>query len=134
MNFNIRTYPLVIHSETEEALQSGRKYLIYSLGGATFILLGMILLYTLTFDLSFVEGGLQSLKFIDKKQLMLMIYITIFLGFGVKAALVPFHSWLAAAMVAPTPVSALLHAVAVVKSGVFCPPKTLLLCIWCRGR
>ncbi len=56
----------MIHSETEEALQSGRKYLIYSLGGATFILLGMILLYTLTFDLSFVEGGLQSLKFIDK--------------------------------------------------------------------
>jgi len=73
---------------------------------------------------------LASLKHIDKKQLMLMIYITIFLGFGVKAALVPFHSWLAAAMVAPTPVSALLHAVAVVKSGVF---ALLRLCYYVFG-
>ncbi len=115
----LATYPLVIHSETEEALHSGRKYLIYSFGGATFILLGMILLYTITFDLSFADGGLSVLEFVAREQTLLMIYITIFLGFGVKAALVPFHSWLAAAMVAPTPVSALLHAVAVVKSGVF---------------
>jgi multicomponent Na+:H+ antiporter subunit D len=115
----LATYPLVIHSETEEALYSGKKYLIYSFGGATFILLGMILLYTLTNDISFVAGGLPILEAITKDQTLLMIYIIIFLGFGVKAALVPFHSWLAAAMVAPTPVSALLHAVAVVKSGVF---------------
>lgn len=115
----LATYPLVIHSETEEALYSGKKYLIYSFGGATFILLGMILLYTMTMDLSFVEGGLPILEHLNNDRTLLMIYITIFLGFGVKAALVPFHSWLAAAMVAPTPVSALLHAVAVVKSGVF---------------
>lgn len=115
----LATYPLVIHSETEEALYSGRKYLMYSFGGATFILLGMILLYSMTFDLSFVPGGLQVLKFSSNHNMLLMIYIIIFLGFGVKAALVPFHSWLAAAMVAPTPVSALLHAVAVVKSGIF---------------
>lgn len=115
----LATYPLVIHSETEEAMRSGWKYLIYSFGGATLILLGMILLYTLSFDLSFVEGGLPSLLDVSNKPLLLMIYMMIFIGFGVKAALVPFHSWLAAAMVAPTPVSALLHAVAVVKSGVF---------------
>lgn len=115
----LATYPLVIHSETGEALRSGKKYLIFSFGGATFILLGMILLYTITFDLSFVAGGLESLKYLSNNQTLLMIFITIFLGFGVKAALVPFHSWLAAAMVAPTPVSALLHAVAVVKSGIF---------------
>jgi len=115
----LATYPLVIHSETEESLKSGRKYLIYSFGGATLILLGMILLYTLSMDLSFVEGGISSLHLVSNDRLLLMIYITIFIGFGVKAALVPFHSWLAAAMVAPTPVSALLHAVAVVKSGIF---------------
>ncbi len=115
----LATYPLVIHAETEEALRSGKKYLIFSFGGATFILLGMILLYTITFDLSFVAGGLESLKYLSNNQMLLMIFIIIFLGFGVKAALVPFHSWLAAAMVAPTPVSALLHAVAVVKSGIF---------------
>ncbi|MBN2899347.1 MAG: monovalent cation/H+ antiporter subunit D family protein, partial [Clostridia bacterium] len=62
---------------------------------------------------------LPILEHLNNDRTLLMIYITIFLGFGVKAALVPFHSWLAAAMVAPTPVSALLHAVAVVKSGVF---------------
>ena len=126
----LATYPLVIHSETEEALYSGRKYLIYSFGGATFILLGMILLYTMTVDLSFVEGGLPILKYLHNDRTLLMIYITIFLGFGVKAALVPFHSWLAAAMVAPTPVSALLHAVAVVKSGIF---ALLRLCYYVFG-
>lgn len=126
----LTTYPLVIHSETKEALYSGKKYLIYSLGGATFILLGMILLYTVTFNLSFVEGGLSTLEYIGKDQTLLIIYIIIFLGFGVKAALVPFHSWLAAAMVAPTPVSALLHAVAVVKSGVF---ALLRLCYYVFG-
>ena len=126
----LATYPLVIHSETDEALYSGRKYLIYSFGGATFILLGMILLYTLTFDLSFVPGGQGTLEFVSDTHMMLAIYIIIFLGFGVKAALVPFHSWLAAAMVAPTPVSALLHAVAVVKSGIF---ALLRLCYYVFG-
>lgn len=126
----LATYPLVIHSETEEALYSGKKYLIYSFGGATFILLGMILLYTMTNDLSFVEGGLPILEHLHNDKTLLMIYITIFLGFGVKAALVPFHSWLAAAMVAPTPVSALLHAVAVVKSGIF---ALLRLCYYVFG-
>lgn len=115
----LATFPLVIHSGTKEALASGKKYLIYSLGGATLVLLGMILCFSVTPNLNFVPGGvLGSIPQGDTK-LYLGIYLSLFIGFGVKAALVPFHSWLPEAMVAPTPVSALLHAVAVVKSGAY---------------
>ncbi|WP_125152393.1 complex I subunit 5 family protein [Clostridium rectalis] len=114
----LATFPLVIHSGSKEALASGKKYLIYSFTGATFILFGMILLFSVTNNLNFIPGGI--LKGLDNYNSMYSIsYILMFIGFGVKAALVPFHSWLPNAMVAPTPVSALLHAVAVVKSGVF---------------
>ncbi|TCO72662.1 proton-conducting transporter transmembrane domain-containing protein [Marinisporobacter balticus] len=115
----LATFPLVIHAGTKEALYSGRKYLIYSLGGATVALLGMILLFSISNSLNFVEGGVLGTVNIDNPKLLLTIYMVMFLGFGVKAAIVPFHSWLPAAMVAPTPVSSLLHAVAVVKSGIF---------------
>ncbi|WFD09315.1 proton-conducting transporter membrane subunit [Tepidibacter hydrothermalis] len=113
------TFPLVIHSESEDAFKSGKKYLIYSFGGATFVLLGMMLLYNINPDLSFTAGGILNGNVAGNEKMILVIYILMFLGFGVKAAVVPFHSWLPAAMVAPTPVSSLLHAVAVVKSGVF---------------
>lgn len=113
------TFPLVIHSESEDAFKSGKKYLIYSFGGATFVLLGIILLYNINPDLSFAAGGILNGSVAGNEKMILIIYILMFLGFGVKAAVVPFHSWLPAAMVAPTPVSSLLHAVAVVKSGVF---------------
>ncbi|MCY6485219.1 proton-conducting transporter membrane subunit [Clostridium aestuarii] len=115
----LATFPLVIHSGTKQALQSGKKYLIYSFGGATLVLLGMLLLFSITNNLNFVPRGILSGIYQDNIKLCLGIYIAMFIGFGVKAALVPFHSWLPAAMVAPTPVSSLLHAVAVVKSGVF---------------
>jgi multicomponent Na+:H+ antiporter subunit D len=115
----LATFPLVIHNESEEALRVGKKYLIYSFGGASFALLGMILIYSLSSNINFVEFGvLQNLN-LDSPDLLLTIYMIMFIGFGVKAALVPLHSWLPAAMVAPTPVSSLLHAVAVVKSGIF---------------
>ncbi|RXI37711.1 hypothetical protein DP129_13015 [Clostridium tetani] len=114
----LATFPLVIHSGSKEALKSGRKYLIYSFAGATFVLLGMILLFTVTKGLDFYPKGIIK-NFNLNKTLISTSYIVMFLGFGVKAALVPFHSWLPKAMVAPTPVSSLLHAVAVVKSGVF---------------
>lgn len=115
----LSTYPLVIHSGTKEALNSGKKYLIYSFGGATLALFGMILCFSITKNLNFVPGGILSGVTGVNKNFILSIYISLFIGFGVKAALVPFHSWLPEAMVAPTPVSSLLHAVAVVKSGVY---------------
>ncbi|MBF8982882.1 monovalent cation/H+ antiporter subunit D family protein [Lutibacter sp. B2] len=115
----LATFPLVIHTQSKEALYSGKKYLIYSFGGATLVLFGMILLFSITNNLSFIEHGILGATGLSNKNLLLMIYMVMFIGFGVKAAIVPFHSWLPAAMVAPTPVSALLHAVAVVKSGIF---------------
>lgn len=118
----LTTFPLVIHSGTKKALKSGKKYLIYSFIGATAALMGMLILFSLTNNLTFVPGGfvdgLQGNLFENKKYYFIC-YTAMFLGFGVKAALVPFHSWLPEAMVAPTPVSSLLHAVAVVKSGIF---------------
>ncbi|MCT4606173.1 MAG: proton-conducting transporter membrane subunit [Marinisporobacter sp.] len=115
----LATFPLVIHAGSKEALYSGRKYLIYSFGGATLALLGMILLFSISNTLNFVEGGVLGNIMIENPKLLLTIFLVMFIGFGVKAAIVPFHSWLPAAMVAPTPVSSLLHAVAVVKSGIF---------------
>ena len=115
----LSTFPLVIHNGSKEALESGKRYLIYSFFGATLVLLGMILLFSIGNDMSFVAGGIFNNILIENNSLLLSVYIVLFLGFGVKAALVPFHSWLPGAMVAPTPVSSLLHAVAVVKSGIF---------------
>lgn len=113
------TFPLVIHAGTDEALTSGKKYMIYSFTGATLIIFGMMILYSITGTMNFMPRGIfTDLAGLDQK-LLLMSFISMFLGFGVKAALVPFHSWLPSAMVAPTPVSSLLHAVAVVKSGIF---------------
>lgn len=116
----LSTYPLVIHTKSEEAIKSGVKYLVYSFVGATFIITGMILLYKVTNTLDFQPFGIFKKDITSNSQSYLRaIYILLFIGFGVKAALAPFHSWLPNAMVAPTPVSALLHAVAVVKSGIF---------------
>nr|WP_312579884.1 proton-conducting transporter membrane subunit [Sedimentibacter sp.] len=115
----LTTFPLVIHSGSREALKSGNKYLIYSFAGATVALMGMLILFSLTNDLTFVPGGIVNGISLENKQMYFIIYVAMFIGFGVKAALVPFHSWLPEAMVAPTPVSSLLHAVAVVKSGIF---------------
>jgi len=113
------TFPLVIHEGSEEALQTGKKYLIYSFFGATLVLSGVILLYILGGDFNFAEHGVWNKVLPHGTELLSFLYILMFLGFGVKAAIVPLHGWLPSAMIAPTPVSALLHAVAVVKSGIF---------------
>lgn len=114
------TVPLVMHTLTREAILASRKYLYYSLGGAAFAFIGliMIIIYGTTTD--FILGGVLDLtKIGGRTNVLLFVYVMAFLGFGVKAAVFPFNSRLPQAGVAPTPVTALLHAVAVVKSGAF---------------
>lgn len=114
------TVPLVMHTLTREAILASRKYLYYSLGGAAFAFLGLIMIIVYGTTNNFILGGvLDPAKIGDKTNVLLLIYIMAFMGFGVKAAVCPFNSWLPQAGVAPTPVTALLHAVAVVKSGAF---------------
>ncbi|HVP77392.1 MAG TPA: monovalent cation/H+ antiporter subunit D family protein [Thermodesulfobacteriota bacterium] len=121
---SISTFPLVAHKETAEAIAGGRKYLSYLLTSATLILFSIGLTYSLTGKLDFVPGGFLANS--GSTNILCLLFITFILGFGTKAALMPLHEWLPTAMVAPTPVSALLHAVAVVKAGVFCVLRVLL--------
>lgn len=114
------TVPLVMHTLTREAILASRKYLYYSLGGAAFAFIGLIFIIIYGSTTDFVLGGVLDLtKIGDRTNVLLLIYVIAFMGFGVKAAVCPFNSWLPDAGVAPTPVTALLHAVAVVKSGAF---------------
>ena len=113
----VSTYPLVAHKETEEAVMGGRKYLAYTLIAGVVILFAIIFIYTLTGTLDFKPGGFLLGR--GQSATLIFLFALLILGFGVKAALMPMHEWLPTAMVAPTPVSALLHAVAVVKAGVF---------------
>jgi len=114
----LTTYPLVVHRGTEIARKAGRTYLSYTLLGGVLLLAGTVWLYSLTGTLEFVDRGFVDGRGIDPAVLR-MIFLVLILGVGVKAALVPLHAWLPQAMVAPAPVSALLHAVAVVKAGAF---------------
>ena len=113
----LSTYPLVTHSGTNEAKKAGRVYLGILLGTSiAFFLLGILITWFVSGTLTFQEGGVLAGK-LDPAWAGLLYALFLF-GIG-KAAIMPFHRWLPAAMVAPTPVSALLHAVAVVKAGVF---------------
>lgn len=114
------TVPLVLHTLTREAVLASRKYLYYSLGGAAFAFIGLIFIIMYGSTTDFVLGGVLDLaKVWGRENALLLIYVIAFFGFGVKAAICPFNSWLPQAGVAPTPVTALLHAVAVVKAGAF---------------
>jgi len=113
----IATYPLVIHNRHEEHIQAGRKYLAYTLISGQIFLVGIIWLYSIAGTTDFVPGGF--LQNVSDTGSLTIIFILLVIGASVKAGLMPFHGWLPAAMVAPTPVSALLHAVAVVKAGAF---------------
>jgi len=116
----LSTVPLVMHTLKREAILASRKYLYYSLGGAAFAMIGLVFIIIYGETPEFVLGGVLSMEKIGgKTNLLLWIYLLAFLGFGVKAAIWPLSSWLPQAGVAPTPVTALLHAVAVVKAGVF---------------
>ncbi|WP_049914585.1 proton-conducting transporter transmembrane domain-containing protein [Haloterrigena salina] len=129
------TYPLVAHNEDDEARIAGRKYLTYTFfGGGVFLLAGTVMVYWLTASvngdptLAFESGGMEALATAAQAEpgFAQAAFFLLIAGFGVKAALMPLHSWLADAMVAPTPVSGLLHAVAVVKSGAFGVARVIL--------
>ena len=124
----LSTYPLVTHSGTDEARRAGRVYLGILLGTSICLqLFAVIWTWSLTGTLDFTEGGI--LRDAASPGLTLILFVMYMFGIG-KAALMPFHRWLPAAMVAPTPVSALLHAVAVVKAGVF---AILKVCVYIFG-
>ncbi|HIE65309.1 MAG: monovalent cation/H+ antiporter subunit D family protein [Nitrospira sp.] len=112
------TYPLVAHNETKVAYTGANKYFFYLLGTSTaFLLPAIILTYSLSGNGDFNPAGI----FPAETNALLLTFMFFLFLFGIgKAAVMPVHAWLPAAMVAPTPVSALLHAVAVVNTGVFC--------------
>ena len=113
------TLPLVMHGMGKERVAAGLKYLYYSLFGAGLAFAGIMLVLAYGETSAFVPGGV--LRGLDESRVPLMRlgYLLVFVGMGVKAAVFPFHGWLVSASAAPTPVTALLHAVAVVKAGVF---------------
>jgi len=120
----LSTYPLVTHAGDDTARESGRMYLGYLLGtSVVLLLLALVWTWSLTGTLDFRAGGiLEGVVPTGIAGILLVLFI---FGIG-KAAVIPFHLWLPAAMVAPTPVSALLHAVAVVKAGVFTVLKVVI--------
>ena len=123
----LSTYPLVTHTGTIKAKKGGRVYLGVLLSTSImFLLMAMIGTWYLTGTLDFRAGGVFDQSTATAAAVLLPLFI---FGIG-KAAIMPFHRWLPAAMVAPTPVSALLHAVAVVKAGVF---SVLKICVYIFG-
>jgi multicomponent Na+:H+ antiporter subunit D len=123
----LATYPLVGHKETPEAQAGARKYIIYLLGAAKlFLVAAIILTYNVAGTLDFRRGGILPAEAVSAEPMLLSVVFALFLFGFAKNAVMPLHSWLPAAMVAPTPVSALLHAVAVVKTGVFATLRVFL--------
>ncbi len=115
----LATYPLIVHRGTDAAHQAGRAYLTYTIAGGALLLVGTVWLYGIAGSLEFSYRGFVAELADGHRAALIAIFALLIAGLAVKAALVPFHSWLPQAMVAPAPVSALLHAVAVVKAGAF---------------
>ncbi len=124
----LATLPLVMHTGDRRSVRAGMKYLGFSIGGAACAFLGIMVLYAYGDpSLTFAYGGFMSAE-PPRQTLVLTAYLLCFFGFGVKAAVFPFHAWLPSAGVAPTPVTALLHAVAVVKAGAFAVMRVTFYC------
>lgn len=115
----LATWPLVVHNGSKAAFKGGRTYLRYTLGGSAVFLFAIIWLYGLSGIQDFTVGGYLAEVDAARRGELQVIFVLLVIGMGVKAALFPLHGWLPKAMVAPAPVSALLHAVAVVKAGAF---------------
>jgi multicomponent Na+:H+ antiporter subunit D len=115
----LATWPLVTHNGSREARSAGRVYLTYTLGGSALFLGGLVWLYGIGGPQDYIAGGSLASWPAERRGDLIIIFLLLMFGMGVKAALFPLHAWLPRAMVAPAPVSALLHAVAVVKAGAF---------------
>jgi multicomponent Na+:H+ antiporter subunit D len=113
----LSTIPLVMQAATRQAIRAGVKYAAFSMTGAALAFIGLVFLIRNDAQ-DFVLGG-HLASYGGSMTLLLTVFVLSFVGFGTKAAIFPMHSWLPSAAVAPTPVTALLHAVAVVKSGAF---------------
>lgn len=114
----LATYPLVTHHGDDDAIAGGRKYLAYTLSAGLALIAAAAWMTMLGIDTTFRGGGFMA-PLADQPATLWGLFVLLAVGVGVKAAVMPLHSWLPSAMVAPTPVSALLHAVAVVKAGAF---------------
>ena len=113
------TMPLVLHKKDARSVHAARKYLYYSITGAALGFIGLIFLLTYG-RVDFLPGGTLTPEAVSGLEALLrLVFVLSFVGFGTKAALFPMHAWLPMASVAHTPVTALLHAVAVVKAGAF---------------
>ena len=120
------TLPLVIHKQDAASARAGRRYLTYSITGAAMAFMALIGLIHFGGDTGFVLGGiLQGGQAAGHERLLRFLFLLAFVGFGTKAAVFPMYAWLPAASVAPTPVTALLHAVAVVNTGAFAVLRTI---------
>jgi multicomponent Na+:H+ antiporter subunit D len=115
----LATYPLVAHRGTPDATRGAKIYLAYTMAGGVALLVGAVWLRALAGPVDFTERGVLSGMEAALHPQLIAIFLLLLIGLGVKAALVPLHGWLPQSMVAPAPVSALLHAVAVVKAGAF---------------
>lgn len=124
---SVCTYPLVAHHQDEEAYEGAKKYIVYLTTTAKGLLLpAMAIIYVMTGSLDFPHNINVGMFPTDANAaIVTMLFIFCLFGFA-KNGVMPFHHWLPGAMVAPTPVSALLHAVAVVKVGVFCTTRMML--------
>ncbi len=115
------TLPLVVHKMDNTSVHAGNKYLYYSISGAALAFIGVM--FTIAYSgesILFTQGGCLDPELVKGNETLLRwIFVMTFMGFGVKAAIFPLHDWLPSVSVAPTPVTALLHAVAVVKAGAF---------------
>ena len=125
----LATIPLVMHGDSAKAKTAARIYIIFSVFGAALALMGIsIIAFNANTSTAFVAGGFLD-KALAATTLVQLAFLFTFFGFGVKSAVMPFHAWLPIAGVAPTPVSALLHAVAVVKAGCFAIARVIYFAI-----
>ncbi len=124
----IGTYPLVAHYGTDRARNVGVEYVWYVIGGGTLVVGGTVIIYSVAGTVTFVPGGIPELTGVatERETVAYVAALGLLAGFAVKGAVMPFHAWLPKAMVAPTTVSGVLHAVVVVKSGVFGIARTVL--------